>query len=86
MKVLQKNVPKLSYRQKHCFIIFDEISLQASLNYDNKAGFIAVFEDNRTSMIQKFADHALVFMIRGVVKKYKQPISNTFCKSTTVMT
>lgn len=83
MKVLKKNVSKLSDRQKHCFIMFDEISLQASLNYDNKAGFIAGFEDNGTSRTQKFADHALVFMIRGVVKKYKQPISYTFCKSTT---
>lgn len=43
------------------------------------------FEDNGTARTQNFADHSLVFMICGVVKKYKQPISfsYSFCKGTT---
>lgn len=46
MKVLKKNVSKLRDRQNRCIVLFNEASLQASLNYDNKAGFIAGFEDN----------------------------------------
>ena len=32
---------------------------------------------------KKIADHALVFMIRGVLKNYKQPIAYSFCSKTT---
>lgn len=32
---------------------------------------------------QDFADHALVFMIRGVVKNWKQAVAFTFCEGTT---
>lgn len=63
--------------------MFDEVSLEANLQYDHNNSFIHGFEDDGTSRTQQFADHALVFMIRGITKKFKQPICYTFCKSTT---
>jgi len=83
MKVLKTNIVKLSARQKLCAILFDEVSLDPNLTYDYNNGMITGFEDNGIGRTQHFADHSLVFMIRGVVKKYKQPISYTFCKGTT---
>lgn len=39
------------------------------------------FVDSGTYKTQNLADHALVFMIRGIRKKYKQPISYSFCQA-----
>jgi len=41
------------------------------------------FVDCGTYKNQNLADHALVFMVRGIKKKYKQPICYTFCKAAT---
>lgn len=32
---------------------------------------------------QELADHALVFMIRGITKKNKQPVAYSFCQGAT---
>lgn len=32
---------------------------------------------------QELADHALVFMIRGIKKKFKQPVAYSFCQGAT---
>lgn len=83
IKVLQHHVTDLNDKQKCCVILFDEVSLETNLQYDDNVGYIMGFEDNGISRTQEFADHSLVFMVRGVIKKFKQPISYTFCKSTT---
>lgn len=83
INVLKHKVKHLNYKQKYCVLLFDQVSLQTNLQYDDSAGTISGFEDNGTSTTQSFADHSLVFMVKGIVKKFKQPISYTFCKSTT---
>ncbi|KAF0683086.1 Uncharacterized protein FWK35_00037708, partial [Aphis craccivora] len=56
--------------------VFDEISLSASLQYleqyDKVIGFKDFGGQNRSS---DFADKALVFMVRGSRKKFKQPVA-----------
>jgi len=32
---------------------------------------------------QELADHAIVFMIRGIKKKFKQPVAFSFCQGAT---
>lgn len=81
LKVLGENVKQLKNKDKFCVILFDEVSLEAQLHYDHNIGSIMGFEDNGRT--QNFADHSLVFMIKGITKKYKQPISYTFCQSST---
>lgn len=83
LKVLCANVQKLKEKDKFCALLFDEVSLDVQLHFDNSAGEIIGFEDNGLGRTQNFADHALVFMVKGITKKYKQPISYTFCKSST---
>lgn len=83
IRVLEENVKKLKPTHKFCSIIFDEVSLCANLTYNDSEGKINGFEDNGLSRTQQFADHCLVFMIRGIVKNFKQPICYSFCKSTT---
>lgn len=75
MKVLKSNVEKLSPSQKYCSLLFDEMSISAELHYNEHLDRIEGFEDYGYERTQKFADHALVFMVRGITKKYKQPIA-----------
>ncbi|KAE9523759.1 hypothetical protein AGLY_015819 [Aphis glycines] len=83
IKVLKENVKNLSSKQRFCVVLFDEVSLDGNIQYNDSTGSISGFENNGLSRTQHFADHSLVFMIRGVVKKYKHPMSYTFCNSTT---
>jgi hypothetical protein len=56
--------------------MFDEMSIRENLHFNQKLGCIEGFEDlgsrGRTS---KVANHALVFMLRGLRKKWKQPVA-----------
>lgn len=60
------------------------MALEAALTYyyeshkDVITGFVELSE--KTS---DFADHALVFMLRGVVQKWQQPLVFYFCKGAT---
>ena len=59
-----------------CCLMFDEMSIREHLHFNQKFGCIDGFEDlgshGRTSSI---ANHALVFMLRGLRKKWKQPVA-----------
>ena len=59
-----------------CRLIFDEMSIRENLHFNQKLGCIDGFEDlgsqGRTSNI---ANHALVFMLRGLHKRWRQPVA-----------
>ncbi|KAG8224538.1 hypothetical protein J437_LFUL002142 [Ladona fulva] len=67
-----------------CVLMFDEMSLKPHLDYRVKSDLIVGFEDHghlgRSSRIAKFA---LVFMIHGLLQKWKQPIAVYFSSSPT---
>lgn len=57
------------------------MSLEAAVTYtfkDEISGFTELSERK-----PQFADHALVFMIKGVVHKWQQPIAYYFCEGST---
>jgi len=83
IKVLKENVKSLKPQHRFCSLLFDEVSISASLHYNSNEGTIYGFEENSSGRTHQFADHSLVFMVRGIVKNFKQPIRYTFCKSTT---
>lgn len=58
------------------------MALEAGVNYDRHKDFINGFVhlDNRTN---EYADHALVFMLRGAIYKWQQPVTFYFCKGAT---
>jgi len=47
-------------------VLFDEVSLEPQLQYDDNFGCIVGFEDNGLDRTQRFADHSLVLMIKGL--------------------
>ncbi|KAG8222590.1 hypothetical protein J437_LFUL002582 [Ladona fulva] len=67
-----------------CVLMFDEMSLKPHLDYRVKSDLIVGYEDHghlgRSSRIAKFA---LVFMVRGLLQKWKQPIAVYFSSSPT---
>ena len=81
---IKQLVQKMDPLSKYCVLIFDEISLESGLQYNAKLDVVDGFVDyggcERRTVL---ADHALVFMIRGLHKKWKQPICYTFCEGCT---
>lgn len=57
--------------------------LSSGLNYKSSSDIIDGFIDTGVYRSQMFGDHVLVFMIRGIKKKFKQPICYTFCQGAT---
>ncbi|XP_071640307.1 uncharacterized protein [Temnothorax longispinosus] len=81
---LRQHVARMNdERDKLCVLMWDEMSLEANLQYDQSNDKIIGFEDwehKRTSLL---ADHVLVFMARGIWTGWKIPLSYNFCKSQT---
>jgi hypothetical protein len=70
--------------EKHCVLMFDEISLSPGLKYNSRTDSVVGFVDSGGSArCLAFADHALTFMVKGIYKKWKQSVCFTFCERTT---
>lgn len=65
---------------RYCVIIFDEVYLQPHLSLSLKYKNVEGLEDHDTTDKSKhIADHALVFLLRGINAKCKQPFDFQFC-------
>jgi len=63
--------------------LFDEICLSSGITYNPVTDSVDGFVDTGMYKSQNVADHALVFMVRGIKKKFKQPVSYSFCQGAT---
>jgi len=82
-EVLKENVKKLKPKERYCILMFDEVNLSAEIHYNETQGKIDGFENDGSSTTQQFADHALLFMVKGITKNFKQPVVYTFVKGAT---
>jgi hypothetical protein len=58
-----------------CTIMFDEVSLKENLSYNSLCDRIIILEDyGSIGQTKAIANHALVFMIREIVSKWKQAV------------
>lgn len=80
---LKKQARKINEKQKLCLLLFDEISLSPQIHYNKRCDAVTGFVDNGEKISHKIADHALVFMLRGIFYNYKQAVSYTFCAGST---
>ncbi|KAG7298322.1 hypothetical protein JYU34_017922 [Plutella xylostella] len=80
---LKKRARKMKPDDRLCTLIFDEMALSPHFDYSKKRDDIVGFVNNGHETRNQIADHALVFMIRGISKNYKQPICYTFCSGST---
>jgi hypothetical protein len=74
--ILKRTLWTMSDGDKMCCLMFDEMSIRENLHFNQKFGCIDGFEDlgsqGRTNNI---ANHALVFMLHGLCKRWKQPVA-----------
>ncbi|PNF39995.1 hypothetical protein B7P43_G15587, partial [Cryptotermes secundus] len=81
---LEQSLQKMSGEDRYCCLMFDEMSIRENLHFNQKFDCIEGFEDcgsqGRTCSI---ANHALLFMIRGLRRKWKQPVAYYFTRGST---
>lgn len=65
-----------------CTIVFDEVALTPHLTYNEKYDKIFGFVDVNGTRKNKFCDHALVFMLRGICSSWRQCVAYYFCEGT----
>ncbi|XP_071554020.1 uncharacterized protein [Temnothorax nylanderi] len=80
---LKRQVGLMKERDKVCLLMWDEMLLQLHVDYDTKKKHIVGFEDFGMKRRARFADHALIFMVRGVQSGWKFPLAYYFCDGAT---
>lgn len=71
---LKSNVKLLTKRERLCIILFDEVSIDPHIDVNFKSKDFDGFVHNGLHKTNVIADHALVFMIRGLTSRWKQPL------------
>ncbi len=74
MEALRIKTAKMSDQDKQVALVIDEMSMRQSLSYDRRRDLIEGVSEGVTRGTD-LANHAIVFMIRGLAKKWKQPIA-----------
>lgn len=70
-------------KENTCILMFDEVALKPCLIYNESLDEVEGFEDyGHSDRNNKVADKALVFMVQGLYKKFKQPLAFYFVKGT----
>lgn len=73
--LLKDRVSVMKEMDKFCVVSFDEMSLRVGLSYNITEDAVEGFEDFGTlGKTSRAANHALVFMVRGLTGKWKQPL------------
>ena len=75
LEALKVKVNGMDCRDKNVVLVFDEMSIEEGLLYNVGRDIIERFEDfGHIGQTRYIANHAIVFMIRGLASKWKQPI------------
>lgn len=69
---------KMSINDRLCSLIFDEMYITPQIHYDGAKDALKGFSNHGKKNI---ADHALVFMVKGLKAKFKQPVAYYFTNS-----
>jgi len=80
---LQHSLQKMSDRDRYCCLLFDEMSIRENVRFNQKVDCIEGFEDYGTERTRSIANHALLFMVRGLHRKWKQPVAYYFIRGST---
>jgi hypothetical protein len=80
---LKANVRQSREQERNCILLFDEVSLEPHIDVNRKTHGFDAFVHTGLQQSNIIADHALVFMIRGLSGKWKKPLMFTFCRGTT---
>jgi hypothetical protein len=81
---LCNSLQKMSEKDRYCCLLFDEISISENVWFNQKFDCIEGFEDlgcqGRTCNV---TNHTLLFMVRGLHRKWKQPVAYYLSRGST---
>lgn len=81
---LSIHASEMAEEDKFCSLLFDEMRLKPNLFFDSHHDRIDGFEDLATGeKTNKLAKYALVFMVRALFGKWKQPVAYYFSHNST---
>lgn len=82
LEQIKLKISDLTYDEKKCVILLDEVSIMKSVEYNKTLDEIEGFEDlGLIGRTHKLGSNALVIMIRGLYKNWKLPFSYFFTGS-----
>ncbi|KAL4107120.1 hypothetical protein QTP88_018552 [Uroleucon formosanum] len=82
MEQIKHKTSDMSYDEKKCVILLDEVSIMKAIEYNKSLDEIEGFEDlGSLGRTNKLGSHALVLMVRGLYKNWKFPFSYYFTGS-----
>jgi hypothetical protein len=74
----------MSEKDRYCCLLFDEMSIRENVWFNQKFDCIGGFEDlGSQGRTCKIANHALLFMVRGLHRKWKQPVAYYLSRGST---
>ena len=82
LSALQRMSSSMQPRDKLCSVMFDEMKIKPGLAYYSKYDQIIGYDTCSKSPSTKIATHALVFMVRGIAKEWKQVFGIFFSTDT----
>ncbi|CAH2088467.1 unnamed protein product [Euphydryas editha] len=71
---IKKTVADKDISDRLCSLIFDEMAITPQIHYNTQKDVLQGFDEEG----KKFANHVLVFMIKGIKENFKQPIAYYF--------
>jgi len=80
---LQHSLQKMSDRDWYCCLLFHEMSIRENVRFNQKVDCIEGFEGYGTERTRSIANHALLFMVCGLHRKWKQPVAYYFIRGST---
>lgn len=83
MNHLRGKANTMPLKEKYCILLWDEMALTPHVQYNIMSDEIIGFENWGKRRTNRFADHVLVFMLRGVNSGWKMPISFGYCENQT---
>ena len=75
---LEAKCKHMSQADKQCVILMDEMSLKEAVHYNSSKDEVIGYEDYGLNKGPGLANHATVFMVRGLTNKWKQPFAYFF--------
>ncbi|XP_018566412.1 uncharacterized protein LOC108907286, partial [Anoplophora glabripennis] len=76
--VLSSTSKKMKPHNKYCVLMFDEMSIEPNLHYNQFLDEVDGLEDFGGEKFEKIANHVQVYMLRGIASNWKQPVAYFF--------
>ena len=75
---------KMSEKDRYCCLLFDEMSIRENVWFNEKFNCIEGYEDlGSQGRTRNIANHALLFMVHGLHRKWKQPVAYYLSRGST---